>query len=341
VPSPSRRSGSPTLHGTSTTNTGAGQPRSGRPALEIVLPARHLPADGVLRSASLAEKSGWGGVWLSEVLELDALVLLGALSRTTSTVRLGAAIVPVSTRSAALLAMAASTLGQLAPGRISVGLGVSTPAITASRHDRPVPNPVKYTEGVLTVVTAALRGETVSHAALPAVTNLRIDAPPDPPDILLAALGERLTRLAVEKTNGLILNLVPPDAAAKVAAQAKEAARGPFEVMLTQRMCLDPTDEDLSAVRQEIASYCRVEVYARSLARHGWDVSGIAACSDRDQAADALPAELLHELVVIGSAPECRARFARMSRSGLNPVVVPAGRPDQTERILGAFDPAL
>jgi alkanesulfonate monooxygenase SsuD/methylene tetrahydromethanopterin reductase-like flavin-dependent oxidoreductase (luciferase family) len=341
VRSPLRRSGSPTLRGTSADVTGGGEPRSGQHALEIVLPARHLPAEGVLRLASLAENTGWGRVWLSEVLELDALVLLGALSRTTSTVRLGAAIVPVSTRSAALLAMSASTLGQLAPGRISVGLGVSTPAIIASRHDRAVLSPLRYTEGVLAVVMAALRGETVSRAALPAVTNFRIDAPPNPPDILLAALGKRLTRLAVEKTNGLILNLVPPDAAAKVAEQAKHAARRPFEVMLTQRMCLDPTEDDITAVRREIASYCRVEVYARSLARHGWDVSPIAACSDRDQAADAVPAELLHELVVIGSAPECRARFARMSRAGLNPVVVPAGRPDQTERILAAFDPAL
>ena len=171
----------------------------------VVIAARRMTASEVIELSVLAEKNGWSGVWLAEVLSLDASVLLGALTQKTSRIELGTAIIPVSTRSAALIAMMASSLSQLAPGRISLGFGVSTPEIVKRRHDRPVEFPLGYASGVIEVVRAALKGERVDREASPAVNDLRIEAPEIAPPLLLAALGPKMVDLARSHADGLIL----------------------------------------------------------------------------------------------------------------------------------------
>jgi len=305
---------------------------------QLVVPARKLSARDVIDLVLLAEKSGWTGAWLSELVFLDASVLLGALATRTSTIDLGTSIVPLGTRSAALLAMMASTIGQLAPGRFRLGLGASTPAIVDDRHDRATPHPVATATGVLSVVRRAVRGEVVSHSTDPRVTRLRVDAPPVPPPVYLAALGPRMVRVAQDHADGLILNLVTPDRAIEIARDGRRLAGPQFETVLTQRVCVSPSKKDLVSIRREIASYCRVEVYAASLARQGWDLDRLRSVAP-DRAADVLADDLLHELVVIGNDQECRNRFAALSRGGVTPVAVPIGVGNTTRRLLSRLAP--
>jgi alkanesulfonate monooxygenase SsuD/methylene tetrahydromethanopterin reductase-like flavin-dependent oxidoreductase (luciferase family) len=300
---------------------------------EIVMPARKLPAQEILDLAKLAEQFGWTGVWLSELMYLDASVLLGALSRETSKVRLGTSIVPLTTRSAALLAMMAATLGQLVPGRFFLGVGASTSAIVGDRHDRAVSRPVATAAGVLSVVRRAVRGEVVEHGADPYVTNLRIEAPLVPTPVYLAALGPKMVQVAHEHAEGLILNLVTHGVAVELAKDGRRIAGPAFETLLTQRVCVSPTLDDMAAIRREIASYCQVDVYAASLARQGWDLDELRAAT-REKAADVLPEGLLHELVVLGTAAECRERLDVLGRAGVTPLVVPVGAGDNTRHLL-------
>lgn len=303
---------------------------------ELCIPARKLSPADVVDLAASAEREGWSGVWLSEVLSLDAAVLLGALAQSAPALRLGTAIVPVSTRSAALLAMMGATAAGLAPGRFALGLGVSTPAIVDERHDRAVALPVASTRGVLDVVRRALRGEVVDHPADPKVRRLRVDAPATPPPVLLAALGPQMLRVAHEHADGLILNLVPLEIAAQIAREGQRISGSGYATLLSQRVCISPTEEDLLSIRREIASYCRVSVYAASLARSGWDLAELQA-APADQAAGHLPDELLHELVILGSARECRDRLDEIAAAGVRPLVVPVGAGDPARKLLAGF----
>jgi alkanesulfonate monooxygenase SsuD/methylene tetrahydromethanopterin reductase-like flavin-dependent oxidoreductase (luciferase family) len=300
---------------------------------EIVMPARKLHAQEVIDLAKLAEQSGWTGVWLSELMYLDAAVLLGALSRETAKVRFGTSIVPLTTRSAALLAMMASTLGQLVPGRFFLGIGASTPTIVGDRHDRVITRPVATATGVLSVVRRAVRGEVVGHGADPEVTNLRVEAPAVPTPVYLAALGPRMVQVAYEHADGLILNLVTHGPAAELAQEGRRIAGPAFETLLSQRVCVSPTLDDMAAIRREIASYCQVEVYAANLARQGWDLEELRT-APRGKAADLLPDDLLHELVVLGTATECRDRLDTLERAGVTPLAVPVGTGDAARRLL-------
>src|SRR5262249_5390350 len=116
---------------------------------DLALPTRRLSASQALELGERVEAAGGRGGWLSEVLALDALVTLGMLAARTPRLRLGTCIVPITTRSPAVLAMAAATLAQLAPGRIHLGLGLSTPGLVAERHGRPVRRPLAEARGAV------------------------------------------------------------------------------------------------------------------------------------------------------------------------------------------------
>lgn len=305
----------------------------------VVIAARRMSASEVIELSILAEKKGWSGVWLAEVLSLDASVLLGALTQKTSRIELGTAIIPVSTRSAALLAMMASSLSQLAPGRISIGFGVSTPEIVKRRHDRPVEFPLGYASGVIEVVREALKGERVDREQSPAVNDLRIEAPEIKPPLLLAALGPKMVELARSHADGLILNLIPFDALSTVVPKDMKTTHNPFRTILSQRVCIDPTPEDLEVIRREIASYCRVPAYAASISRFGWDLSEIQAAEPKE-AAKALPDDLLNQVVVMGSKNDCLTRLRQIRDLGVEPLVVPVGSLNPILKIFNELDPS-
>ena len=80
--------------------------------------ARHVVA-----LARRMDELGYRRVWLSENCVLDAPSLGGAIAATTA-LEVGTAIVPVYSRSPALLAMTAATLSRLAEGRpMHLGIG--------------------------------------------------------------------------------------------------------------------------------------------------------------------------------------------------------------------------
>lgn len=307
--------------------------------LDLALPSRGLTPSQALELAVGAERSGWAGVWLSEVLDLDALVMMGAMAARTGRVRLGTAIVPITTRSVATLAMAASTLGRLAPGRFSLGVGVSTPVLVDRRHDRVVRRPVAESRGALEVLRAVLRGERVDHDEDPSVRDLRVPAPDDPPPVLLAALGPQMTSLAIAEAEGLVLNLVPFEEAGARAGRGRER-NDAFETAMLIRTIVDPTDEDRHSVRRELAGYLRVPAYARELERNGWDVTALREADDLDAGADALPEDLAAELSVVGDADHCLEQLHALRALGVTPLVVPAAGPAAAERTIARLTAA-
>lgn len=301
---------------------------------DLLLPSRRITAPQALETARRAEERGWAGLWCSEVLGLDALALLAAAATHTTRLRLGTAIVPTSTRSVALLAMAASTVAQLAPGRLHLGLGVSTPAIVRDRHDRPVDRPVAEAVGTLRVLREALSGQRVAHPADPRVTDLRIEPPAAVPSLHLAAVGPRMHRAAYEHADGAVLNLLSVADARGRAAEAGSAGRPGFESLLLVRTCVDPTGDDLEAITRELASYCRVPTYAQDLQQRGWDLTAVHAAPDLDTARERLPAGMVDELAVVGSAADCRTRLREFRDAGVTPLVLPVGKSDTLDRVL-------
>lgn len=290
---------------------------------ELMLPWRGLTPRQSVELAVWAQAHGWRGGWAAEVRAADALVLLGALAGATS-LRLGTAIVPISTRSPAVLAMAAATLADLAPGRVTFGVGVSTPAIVTVRHARPVTRPVAESAALLAILRGALAGEVVSCSE-PAISDLRIQPPAVRPRLVLAALGPRMTELAYAQADGLALNLTPfPVAAARAREAAVRAAAPGFQVNLQVRVAIDPTAAQRRALRREVAGYMRVPGYAAAFAELGPDLSAVRAAPDLDAAADRVDPQLMDQLVLWGEVDAVADGLAGLRAAGVRALVLPS-----------------
>src|SRR5918996_112292 len=71
--------------------------------------------------------AGYTDVWSAEVDGLDGFTPLTVAATADSSVRLGTAIVSPYTRGPATLAMTATALAELAPGRFHLGIGAASP----------------------------------------------------------------------------------------------------------------------------------------------------------------------------------------------------------------------
>lgn len=160
------------------------------------------------------------------------------------------------------------------------------------------------------------------------------------PPILVAALRPGMLRLAGREADGTITNWLSADDVRKLVPEVGEGK----EIVCRIFVCVT---EDAAAVRQAskmlIAAYLNVEVYARFqewLGRgpqleemwRAWNEG------ERKAAVEVVPDEVVDELVVHGSAEQCRAHVQRYVDNGVTvPVLMPlpfGAAPAETVRLM-------
>jgi F420-dependent oxidoreductase-like protein len=102
------------------------------------------------RSPSL-EKVGLDTVWVAEAYGYDAPSLMGYLAAKTERVEIGAAILPIYTRTPTLIAMTAAGVDALSGGRCVLGLGASGPQVIEGFHGVPYDRPLTRTREIIEV----------------------------------------------------------------------------------------------------------------------------------------------------------------------------------------------
>jgi probable F420-dependent oxidoreductase len=271
---------------------------------------------------------GYTDVWSAEVNGADGFTPLALAAQWAPGVRLGSAIVPVSTRGPGLLAMSAATLADLAPERFVLGIGSSSPAIVERWNAGEFVKPYARTRDTLRFLRAALAGEKVSQAYETfEVKGFKLErAPKVPPKIVLAALRPRMLHLAAEEADGAITNWLSPDDVRTVRAEI-----GPdTELIARLFVCVnEDADQVRELARWMLAGYLTVPAYA---AFHDWlgraevlrPLHEAWAAGDRQAALKAIPDEVVDALVVHGDAATCRARIQEYVDNGLDtPVLAP------------------
>ncbi len=271
---------------------------------------------------------GYTDAWSAEVNGVDGFTPLALAAEWAPGIRLGSAIVPVSTRGPGLLAMSAATIADLAPGRFVLGIGASSPAIVERWNAGSFTKPYARTRDTLRFLKKALAGEKVTEAYETfEIKGFKLErAPKTPPRIVLAALRPRMLRLAAEEADGAITNWLSPADVCKVRAEI-----GPdTELIARLFVCVsEDTDKVRELARWMLASYLTVPVYA---AFHDWLGRGELlrpmheawAAGDRQAALKAIPDEVVDDLIVHGDAATCRARIREYVATGLDtPILAP------------------
>lgn len=308
-------------------------------SLGLALPFFH--AFGPLEYIALAreaEDRGYDTAWTAEVAGHDAFTTMTLIAANTRRLRVATGVVPVQTRTPIVLGMTAATLANVAPGRIALGLGVSSPIIVGQWHGLAFRRPLQQLREAVQVIRMVLAGERMSfEGEFYRLRNFRLTLKvPAPVRIYLGALGPRMLELAGEIADGVLLNwLDPPTVAASIRhleAGARRAGRAidGFEIAAFVRTCVT---DDPEAARQwlarDITGYVIVDAYAAFFRGAGYGAEVDAAqqawqAGDRAGAVTRISPRMLDGLGVVGSAEFCRARIAEFAKAGLTmPVVFP------------------
>jgi len=80
------------------------------------------------------EARGYHTAWTGETGGYDAIAVMATILARSTRLNVGSAVVPVQTRTPTLLGMSAATLGHLAPGRVALGIGLSSRIIVEQWH---------------------------------------------------------------------------------------------------------------------------------------------------------------------------------------------------------------
>lgn len=327
----------------------------GRPA--ITLPVPFLDARACVELGRHAEERwGYDALWLAETAGPDSFTLAGALAQATERATIGTAIVPTYTRTPSVLAMSAASLAELSGGRFVLGLGSSSHAIVEGWHGLAFERPLAHVRECVTILRQALSGErTDFRGELLRSRGFRLgNVPERPVPIYLAALRERMLRLAGELGEGLILNFFPLEALPKILAAYREgAARAGRDASRDEIVCrfqVGVTDDVPAArelVRRAFSAYVATPVYNRFFAWCGFEeeARGVAeafARRDRRASAAAMSDRMVDAVTVLGSAEACREKVAAFVEAGVTtPVIAPlATAREGVHRAFEAFAPA-
>ncbi|HEV8114669.1 MAG TPA: LLM class F420-dependent oxidoreductase [Acidimicrobiales bacterium] len=312
-------------------------------------------ADGFKAAAAEAaelEKAGLDVLWVPEAYSFDAVSQLGYLAASTERVQLGSAILPLYSRTPALMAMTAAGLDFVSDGRFILGLGASGPQVIEGFHGVAYDRPVARTREIVDICRRVWRREVLTNdgiyqvplppgqgtglgKALKLINHpVRSEIP-----IYLASLGEANVELTAEVADGWLPMLYLPERAGHVwgrslaaGAAQRDPSRAPLEVATGGMVAFvdDPAQARalLDLARPLAALYiggmgARGRNFYNALAcRYGFSaeaarVQELYLAGDRPGAAEAVPDALIEGTNLVGPPAYVGERLAAFAESGV------------------------
>jgi len=295
---------------------------------DVFLPVAAQPSvDALVEQAQSAEEMGYDRAWLPESWGRNAAVVLTSIAERTEDIGIGTSIMPVYSRSPALIGMTAATLQEVAEGRLRLGLGPSGPIVIENWHGVDFGNPLRRTRETVDVVKQVLSGEEVSYDGEYFDLDgfrLRCDPPEPQPPIDTAAMGPKAVELAGRFADGWHALMLTEDGLAERYEDFrhgreladKDPDGGQVTLSLTC-MALEDRERARELVRGHSAFYLggMGTYYRDNMARQGYEdiaheVYDLWQEGKKREATAAIDDDLLDTLAVGGTPDECRERVA-------------------------------
>jgi 5,10-methylenetetrahydromethanopterin reductase len=327
--------------------------------MALYLQDKHPIRDG-MDYVRYAEQRGFEAVWQAESrLVREATVPLAAFAAVTSRIKVGSGVIPIWTRNVGLLAATFSTLDELAPGRVMLGLGAwwepLARKVGVSRH-----HSLQAMREVVTATRQLLAMERVTfHGDFVHLDGVEIDivhgsrgARSVP--IYIGATGDKMMELAGEIADGVVLNyMVSPEYNAKamglLAAGAARAGRPVADVDRPQLVvCSVDTDREaaLDRSRELLTQYLGQQPHIMKasgvdpglIEEIGKILTWPASPEDIRKAMRLVPDEAVQMISASGTPEECQAKVAEYIASGATcPILYPLG--DDVKLMIDTFAP--
>lgn len=304
-----------------------------------------------------AEAEGFDAVFAAESWGSDAFTPLAWWGSSTGRVRLGTSVVQISARTPTSCAMHALTLDHLSGGRHILGLGVSGPQVVEGWYGAPFEKPLARTREYVSIIRQVLAREAPvtnpgPHYPLPytgaGATGLGKPLKPithplrSDISIWLGAEGPRNVALTAEIADGWLAIYYTPRLAPMYnewldegfARAGARRTREDFEIAATcQVVVTDDRAGTIAAMKPVTALYVggmgapELNFHAQVYRRMGYgdvvdEVTELFRSGRKDEAAAAIPDDMVTETMIVGDLDEVREGVRRWEDAGVTMLLV-------------------
>jgi len=296
----------------------------------------HVPAEHYAKHVELVqlgERLGFDSAWLADQTFFhDPYVVLAAIALATDRIDLGIGVTNPYTRHPAMAARAIATLADIAPGRITLGVGagnVKELLHPLALEDRPVATRCRE---MVELVRAALTAEPVDYHGphyQMAGARLETDAGAGVP-IYVAGRGQRVLAAAGAVADGVLLGGLCDEtgiayALDRVARGARRRGRDPRSLAVCSWVTVYLTDDRERAIRETAPMVAHIiggapdhVLDAIGLEDAQWRAIKSAYHRDGIPEAAALVDEACTDaFAIVGDAELCVERIRALERAGV------------------------
>jgi 5,10-methylenetetrahydromethanopterin reductase len=238
--------------------------------------------DDLIEDARRAQRDGMASYWIGQQFDWDAFSLLAVLVREVPDIEFGTAVTHLWTAFPVHMAQQAMSLQVLSDGRFTLGIGLEHEWVIRDLWGLDWHRPVSRLEEYLHIVRSLLATGSVTHEGEffnVRTTFLRFAPRPDT-QVILAALGPRMLKLAGSKADGTTTWLTGPKTIEShivptIRAAAEDAERpAPRVIPLMPIAVTSDATAMRERVSEEMAVYHRMPSYQAMLEREGVKSAG-------------------------------------------------------------------
>ncbi len=275
--------------------------------------------------AEARERLGYDGFLVPEI-DHDALLPLATAATATSKIQLGTSILVAFARNPMSTASAAWDLQAASQGRFLLGLGSQVKAHIERRFSMPWSRPTarmgEYIAALRAIWTAwqdgaplAFEGQFYRHTLMSPTFDPG-PLPCGPPPVLIAGVGEAMTRTAAQSADGMLLHAfttrryIEQVTLPLIREGLRSAGRAltDFQVRYAPFIVAEPDgparDAQLKRTRERIAFYASTPSYRKVLEVHGWgdlqtELQRLARAGRWSEMGGLVDNEVLNEFAVV------------------------------------------
>ncbi|GAB3280349.1 LLM class F420-dependent oxidoreductase [Parasphingorhabdus pacifica] len=315
------------------------------------------------------EKAGLDIVYVPEAYSFDAVSQMGFIAARTERLEIASGILQIYTRTPTLTAMTAAGVDFVSEGRFTLGIGASGPQVIEGFHGVPYHAPLGRTREIVDICRQVWRREKVVHEGknyqipLPAEQGTGLGKPlklinhpvRDRIPIMIAAIGPKNVALVAEIAEAWEPIFYVPERANQVWGESLQAGKAKREdelpdldVVVQAPLAIgEDVDHMLDGMRGMLALYiggmgAKGKNFYNNLARrYGYEdeaekIQDLYLEGKKEEAAAAVPEDLLVKTSLIGPEGHVKERLAAMKESGVSTLnITPlAGTTEERTRLI-------
>ncbi len=306
-----------------------------------------------------ADRMGVDFVWSAEAWGMDAIVPLAYMAAVTKRITLGTGIVQISSRVPSMIAMTSQSLATVSNDRFVLGLGVSGPQVVEGLHGAAFAHPLGRLRECVEVIRKGLSGERLQyegkHYLLPRPGGegkpIKLSQPPRRDmKIYLATLGPKSLEMTGELADGWLGTSFMPEAADVFFEPLKKGLAksgrnlSDIDIQVGGSFEIGDDVERMIAARKPAMAFtlggmgsATTNFYNDAFRRSGYadtaeEVQSLWVNGKKEQAAQAVPDDMIIKNHLIGTEDMIRERLRAYRDAGVTTLRVSTGGSDWKER---------